>query len=267
MKLDGYKYNVKLMSFNNVKSTKLKGWFYIYNYVKRYSYLSYNANKNKTLYYFIKKYHYFYCFIIRFFYKILYNLKFMFIEKFNFKKILFLKIVIFYLFYKKWYKYRKFLKIIRWRIRKRKIKRRIVRRIARFRDLKYVNFLLRIKSRLLHSKFLSRLKLGIFIRKRKKLNFYKYKNSIRVVNLLLKFRKLKSIKNPFNKSFRKKWKSKKVNFNINKVKNFKYINKNQKDKKYFKSKLKQLSNKNQKFISNKNISKNIKIPWVNVKRV
>jgi hypothetical protein len=25
MKLDGYKYNVKLMSFNNVKSTKLKG--------------------------------------------------------------------------------------------------------------------------------------------------------------------------------------------------------------------------------------------------
>lgn len=270
MKLDGYKYNVKLMSFNNVKSTKLKGWFYIYNYVKRYSYLSYNVNKNKTLRYFVKKYHYFYCFIIKFFYKILYNLKFMFIDKFNFKKILFLKIVIFYLYYKKWYKYKKFLKIIRWKIRKRKIKRRLVRRIARFKDLNYVKFLLRIKSRLLHSKFLSRLKLGLFIRKRKKLNFYKYKNCIRVVNLLLKLRKLKSLKNPFNK--RKKWKGKKVNFNFNfkfnKAKNFNKINKNknQKDKKYFKGKLKQLSNKNQKFIS-KNINKNIRIPWTNVKRV
>ena len=69
-KLDGYKYNVKLMSFNNVKSTKVKGWFYIYNYVKRYSYFGSNTNKNKTLRYFVKKYHYFYCFIISLFYVI-----------------------------------------------------------------------------------------------------------------------------------------------------------------------------------------------------
>jgi hypothetical protein len=98
----------------------------------------------------------------------------------------------------------KFLRIIRRRIRKRKIKRKIVRRIVRFRHLSYLKFLLRIKSRRLNAKFLSRLKLGRLIRKRQKLNFYKYKNSIRVVNLLLKLRKLKSLKNPFNKSFRKK---------------------------------------------------------------
>jgi len=37
------------------------------------------------------------------------------------------------------------------------------------------------------------------IRRRQNSTFYKYKNTIRIVNWLLKFRKLKSLKNPFQR--------------------------------------------------------------------
>jgi hypothetical protein len=67
----------------------------------------------------MKKYHYFYFFIVRFFHKIINNLKFMFIEKFNFKKIQFFKILIFYLFYNKWFRFKHFMRLVR----KKKINR------------------------------------------------------------------------------------------------------------------------------------------------
>lgn len=68
------------------------------------------------------------------------------------------------------------------KIRRKKIKRWKVRRIIKFRKLGYIRFLLRIKTRILTKRFLARLKLDRVIRKRKRSNFYKFKNSIRVVN-------------------------------------------------------------------------------------
>lgn len=119
IKFDSNKRNVTLISSNVDRFVRLKGWFSIYNYIKKYSYLSYNANKHKVISYFIKKCHFFYYFIIRFFYKIIKNLKFMFIEKFNYKKINFFKIIVFYIFYTKWFKFKPFIRLIR----KKKLKR------------------------------------------------------------------------------------------------------------------------------------------------
>jgi len=80
----------------------------------------------------------------------------------------------------------------------------------------------------LTSKFIARLKLRRIIRKRKRLNFYKYKNNIRVVNWLLKFRRFKNIKNPFKKPFRR--------FRMRKNLNFKNIKQNNKFKQFTKKK-------------------------------
>ncbi len=144
-------------------------------------------------------------------------------------------------------------------IRKRKIKRWKLRRIIRFKQLPYVSFLLRIKSKILNSKLSARLKLRGIIKKRKRLNFYKYKNSIRVVNWLLKFRRFKNIKNPFKKSFRKYRKRKNFNFN-NLKKNNKFIIPN---------KFKQLSKNKNNVTVNFNYKKK-PVPLIakpNVKRV
>ena len=222
IKFDGHKQNAKLTSFNVDRFVRLKGWFSIYNYIKKYSYLSYNENKQKVISYFIKKCHFFYYFIIRFFYKIIKNLKFMFIDKFNFKKINFFKIIVFYIFYNKWFKFKPFIRLIR----RKKIKRWKIKRILRTRHLGYIRFLLRIKNRLLTSKFIARLKLNRLIKRRKRLHFFKYKNTIRVVNWLLKLRKLKSIKNPFKKP------SRRFRMDPNKIKQI--------------NKFKQLSNKGKK---------------------
>ena|ERR1700712_4448483 len=100
------------------------------------------------------------------------------------------------------------------------------------RKIGYIRFLLRIKTRILNSKFLARLKLNAVIRKRKKLHFYKFKNSIRVVNWLLKFRRSKAIRNPFIKS----------RYKMRKRKNFNNISKNQRFLKFNK-----LSNKGKGF--------------------
>jgi hypothetical protein len=220
------KYNCKLKTFNIDKFYRLKGWFYIYNYIKKFINLRNNItyNKDRLIHHFMKKYHYFYCFIIKFFYKILYNLKFIFIDQFNYKKLQFLKIVILYVFYNKWFKFKRFIR----KVKKGKMRRKEVRRIWRFQDLKYVKFLLRIKMRMLIKKFALRMKLDELIRRRKNLNFYKFKNSIRIVNWLLKYRKLKSLKNPFKKTFRKgpkNFKFKDKNFKF-KDKNFKFKDKN-----------------------------------------
>lgn len=255
-KFDGKKNNLKLITFNTDKLQRFKGWFYVYNHIKKYSYLSYNENKHKVMSYFIKKYHYFYYFIIRFLHKIINNLKFMFIEKFNFKKIQFFKILIFYVFYKKWFRFKHFMRMIR----KRKIKRWKLRRIIRFKQLPYLSFLLRIKSKVLNSKFAARLKLRGIIKKRKRLNFYKYKNSIRVVNWLLKFRRFKNIKNPFKKSFRRFRKRKNFNFK-NIKKNNKFI---------IPSKFKQLSKNKDKVAVKFNYKNKKPLPIIvkpNVKRV
>lgn len=227
IKFDGNKHNVKLISFNIDKLKRLKGWFFIYNYIKKYSYLGLNENKNKVMSYFIKKYHFFYNFIIKFFYKIIKNLKFMFVEKFNFKKIQIFKILVFYMFYIKWYRFKPLIR----KIRRKKIKKWKIKRIKKFRFLGYIRFLVRIKARLLEARILKRMKLNSLIRKHKKLRFYKYKNTIRVVNWLIKLRRLKNIKNPFRKfkrGFRSNFKfNKNINnkklFKLNKFKNFKQL--------------------------------------------
>jgi hypothetical protein len=260
-KFDGNKNNIKLITFNRDKMERFKGWFQIYNYIKKYSYLSYNENKSKLIKHFMKKYHYFYFFIVRFFHKIINNLKFMFIEKFNFKKIQFFKILIFYLFYNKWFRFKHFMRLVR----KKKINRWKLRRIVRFKQLPYLSFLLRIKSRVLNSKLVARSKLRRIIKKRKRLNFYKYKNSVRVVNWLLKFRRFKNLKNPFRKSFRRFRRRKNINF------------KNMKDNKFIKlnriNKFKQLSNfnkgKGKNFVVNFNYKNKKSVPVIkkpNVKR-
>lgn len=239
-KFDGNRHNVKLISFNVDKLRRLKGWFSIYNYIKRYSYLNYNENKNKVVYYFIKKYQFFYNFIIKFFYKTIKNLKFMFIEKFNFKKIQFLKILIFYIFHNKWFKFKPLI----WKIRRKRIKKWKIKRIKKFRNLGYMRFVIRIKTKLLEAKFLKRLQLNRSIRKRKKLHFYKYKNSIRIVNWLIKLRRLKNIKNPFKKFKRKpqfKSNNKMINnklSKLNKINKFKQLSNKDKDgkKKYYNKK-------------------------------
>ena len=87
------------------------------------------------------------------------------------------------------------------KIKKKKFKRFISKRILRTRHLGYIRFLLRIKNRLLSAKYLARLKLESLIKKRKRLHFFKFKNSIRVINWLLKLRRLKNVKNPFKKPF------------------------------------------------------------------
>ena len=241
-KFDGHKHNTKLISFNVDRFKSLNGWFSIYNYIKKYSYLGYNENKYKVTSYFIKKCHFFYHFIIRFFYKIIKNLKFMFIEKFNFKKLNFFKIIVFYIFNKKWLQFKPLIRLMR----KKKFKRWKIRRILQTRNLGYIRFLLRIKTRILNSRFSARLRLKRAIKKRKRLNFYKYKNTIRVVNWLLKLRKLKSIKNPFKKPFRRfrimnnvDFKNKKL-FKLDKINKFKQLSNNGK----------KVYNNNRKFVTN-----------------
>jgi hypothetical protein len=265
IKFDGNKQNVKLISFNVDKLARLKGWFYIYNYIKKYSYLSYNENKNKVISYFIKKYHFFYNFIIKFFYKIIKNLKFMFVEKFNFKKIQIFKIFAFYMFYIKWFKFKPLIR----KIRRKKLKKWKIKRIKKFRFLGYIRFLVRIKARLLEARILKRMKLNSFIRKNKKLRFYKYKNTVRVVNWLIKLRRLKNIKNPFRKPFRKF--KRRVNlkfnnnnnkklFNLNKFNNFKQLSHKYKNNKDLKKPYPYYKN-NKKFKAQLPLIKN------NVKRV
>ena len=285
IKFDGNKENTNVIFFNVDKLKRLKGWFSIYNYIKKFTYLSYNFNKHKIISYFLKKYHNFYYLIIRYFFKIINNIKFMFIEKFNFKKIQFFKILILYMFYNKWYKFKSFMRLIR----RKKIKRWKIKRIIRFRKLNYISFLLRIKSRKLNSNFLKRFKLIRLIKKRKRLNFFKFKNNLRAVNWLLKFRKFKSIKNPFHKPFKKykkNFKFKKFNnFNNNK-KNIKgtpfkpyvkkpYVKKPYVKKPYIKfnkfyknNRFKELSNKDKKPDTRFNSSnRNMIVTKPNVKRV
>ena len=232
-KFDGDIRNINLTFCNVDKLKRLKGWFNIFNYIKKYSYLSYNANKNRVISHFIKKYHNFYYFIIRYFYKVIKNIKYKYIENFNFKKIIFIKILIFNIFYNKWFRFKKLRRLIK----RKKLKRWKIRRLIRFRKLNYISFLLRIKSRRLNSNFLKRLKLISLIKKRKRLKFFKFKNNIRSVNWLLKFRRFKSIKNPFNK-FRRNKNFKGRPFN-------KFINKNFKGRPF--NKFKQLSNNNKKW--------------------
>jgi len=111
----------------------------------------------------------------------------------------------------------------------------------------------------------ARSKLRRIIKKRKRLNFYKYKNSVRVVNWLLKFRRFKNLKNPFRKSFRRFRRRKNINF------------KNMKDNKFIKlnriNKFKQLSNfnkgKGKNFVVNFNYKNKKSVPVIkkpNVKR-
>jgi hypothetical protein len=205
MKLNGVMYNKKLVFLNIDKFANLKGWFYIYNYIKKYSFLADKGKRNqsKMIGYFIKQYYYLYCFIIKFFYKILYNLKFMFIDKFSFKKILFLKIALFFMYYNKVFKFRRFRRLIR----KRKFKKWRLRRVLKFRHLWYIRFLLRIKTKVLNRKFLKRTKLVRLIKKRKRRTYFKFKNNIRIVNWLIKFRRLKGFRNPFKKSRFMKYRS------------------------------------------------------------
>jgi len=121
-----------------------------------------------------------------------------------------------------------------------------------------MRFLVRIKTKLLESNYIKRMKLNNLIRKRKKSHFYKYKNSIRVVNWLIKLRRLKNLKNPFRK-FKRRAKPK-LNNKVN-------INNKSSFRKSF-NKFNQLSNKFGKKPYN-NYNKKPVIPLIktNVKRV
>ena len=72
--------------------------------------------------------------------------------------------------------------------------------------------MLRIKNRVLNRKFFKRVKLIRLIKKRKRRTYFKFKNSIRIVNLLIKLRRLKGNKNTWRTPRFMKYKSTKKQF-------------------------------------------------------